>query len=130
VEAQPQRDVVGDGAAREQRLLEHRRHPAPLAQRVARVHLAALEADGAVGRRFQQAEHAEQRGLAAAVRTDDGEDLARPDGQRGDVEDRPAAVAHPHALEREQGGHAGSTWIEPRWIENSHARSRSISRIS
>ena len=35
--AQAEPDVVGDGHVGQQRLLEHRRHPAPLGQRVARV---------------------------------------------------------------------------------------------
>ena len=34
------------------------------------------------------------------------------------------------AQREDGGGHAGRTWIEPRWIENCQRRSRSISRIS
>src|SRR6185369_1056867 len=75
-------------------------------------------------------ERAQQRGLAAAVGTDHGEDLARVHVERRHLQREAAGVAEADVAQRDDAGHAGSTWIDPRWIENSQRRSRSISRIS
>src|SRR5213078_3291126 len=131
-EGETQRDVLGDRHVGEQRLLEHHRHPPPLGECVSRVHHAPAEAHPPRGRPLEEPGHAQKRGLAAAVRPDHREHLALGDRERADVEHVGPAVAHAHARERQDGGRhqAGSTWIEPRWIESCHRRSRSISRIS
>src|SRR5207237_7129715 len=100
------------------RLLEDHRHPAPHLEAVAGVDGPPLPADLAGGRPLEKRHDAQERGLAAAVRPDDGEDLATPHRERLDVEDRGAAVGDPDVIERERVGHAGSTWIDPRWIES------------
>ena len=70
-EAKPRSHVGGHGAARQQRLLEDGRHPPALGQGALRVDGASLEEYRPLGRRFEQAEHAEQGRLAAAVGADD-----------------------------------------------------------
>ena len=47
-----------------------------------------------------------------------------------DVQHEARRMHAAHVAQGEHRAHAGSTWIEPRWIENSQRRSRSISRIS
>ena len=131
-ELQPQRDVLGDGHVGEQRMLEHHRHASPLRQGMRRIDRPAAESNDAPGRALEQAGDAKQRRLAAAVRTDDRQNLALVDAEGRHIEHGRAAVGHLHVVQLDDGGlrHVGRTWIEPRWIENSQRRSRSISRIS
>src|SRR5207248_6528939 len=72
--AQAERDVVPDVEPREARiLLEHDADPG----RDLAADRLALEADGAGARRRQPGERLQQRGLAAAGRSHDGDEFAR-----------------------------------------------------
>jgi hypothetical protein len=128
-EAEAERDVGGDAGVGQQRLLEHRGHAPPRGQGVARVHRATADQHLPGVGTLQQPQHPQQRGLAAAVGADDRQHLAGCHVERGHLE-REAAVAAAHVAERDHRRHAGSTWMEPRWIENSQRRSCSMSRIS
>ena len=97
-------DVVERGHALEQRdVLKRARDPAR--RRRVRTHgLArlALEGDAAGLRMIEAVDHVQHRGLAGAVRADDGADFALADIE-GDVADRlDAAERERHALDREQ----------------------------
>jgi hypothetical protein len=129
---QAEGDVVGDRRVGEQRLLEHGGHPAALAEGVAPVDRAPPHEHLPRIGTLEQPEHAQQRRFAGAVRADDGEHLTGEDVEGADVERIPVAIATADVTQGEHGArrHAGSTWIEPRWIENCQRRSRSISRIS
>ena len=131
-EPQSERDVVRDGHVGQERALEDRRHPPPLGQRVSRVHRTVVEPHGTPGGTLEQPGDPQERRLAAAIRADHGQDLAAGKAERGHVEHGGAAVGHLYArqLDDRRRRHVGRTWIEPRWIENSQCRSRSISRIS
>src|SRR6267142_1075883 len=129
-EAETEGHVGGHARVGEQRILEHRGHAPPLGEAVTSVHDAPGDADLARLRPLQQSQHAQQRGLAAAVRPDHREHLGGPDLQRRHVEREATRVAEADVAQRDERRHAGRTWIEPRWIENSQRRSRSISRIS
>ena len=129
-EAEAEGDIAGDRRIGQPRLLEHRGHAAALGQRLAGVDRAAAHEDLAGLGPLEQAEHAQQRRLAAAVGADDGQHLGRTHVERLDLQREAGRIAEANAAEREQRRHAGSTWIEPRWMENSQRRSRSISRIS
>jgi hypothetical protein len=128
--AQAEPDVVSRRGVRQQRLLEHSGYPAPLGQRVASIHWPVVEPYGAGLRALQQPEHAQQRGLTTAVGAHERQQLAGRHVQRGDVQHEARRMHAAHVAQGEHRAHAGSTWIEPRWIENSQRRSRSISRIS
>src|SRR5207237_1280010 len=134
-EAQAEARVVADAGVGEQRFLEHGGYPPALGERLARVHSLAAEEHPPLVGALEQPEDAQQRRLAAAVGPDHAQDLTRDHVERGNVERIAAGVAAPDVAQGQDGGSGrrareGSTWIEPRWIENCQRRSRSISRIS
>ena len=105
--------LVAIGAARppprpERRHATHERHLAR-GERPDRVHVLALRhvadreplapRDAPGDRREGAEQRAEERGLAAAVRADDREEVARRDGDVEPVEQRPTAVPDRRALE-------------------------------
>src|SRR3989442_387897 len=115
-----ERDFLADGNAGEHGWLKPQAQPPPRGERVGRIPGAPAAAHAARGRSLEEPRHAQERGLAAPVRSDHREHLARGDLQRRDVEHVGPAVADAHVRERQDGGRhqAGNTWIEPRWIES------------
>src|SRR5204863_7710423 len=102
---------------------------------LARVHGPAAEEHPALVGALEQPEDAQQRRLAAAVGPDHAEDFARDHVERRNVEGIAVGIAAPDVAQAQDGrdcrrAHAGSTWIEPRWIENCQPRARSVSRVS
>src|SRR4029077_19823136 len=91
-ELQPERDVLHDGHVGEQRMLKHCRHSPPLRQRAPRVDRPAAETNNTAAWPLEKPGDAQQRRLAAAVRADDGQDLALAQLERGHVEYGRAAV--------------------------------------
>ena len=79
--AQSEGDVLEDRQVREERVrLEHRVHVALVRRQSA--HVAAAELDAAGGRVLEAADHPEGGRLAAAGRTEHGEEAAAPDVER------------------------------------------------
>ena len=66
------------------------------------VDLVALEQDAARGRRIDQPDQVEDRGLAGAVRPDDGVDLALLDREAHAVDRDHAAEPHAEIFHREE----------------------------
>ena len=64
--------------------------------------VAALEADAALVRVIEAADHVEQGGLARAVGADDGDDLPAPDLEADPVERLHRAEAHADPVDLEQ----------------------------
>ena len=131
-EAEPEGDVLLHGRVSEERLLEDRGHAPPGLEAPPGRDGGTPDPDRARGGRLEEAEDAEQRRLARAVRPDDREDLPVLELEGGDVEDERAGVTDGDVRQRDDGhGHAeGRTWMEPRWMEICQERSRGISRIS
>ena len=78
--AQTEADVVGDGHVGEQRVvLEHGVDRALVGQK--RAHVVAKDPQAAVGGEVEPGDHAQRRGLAAARRAEQGEELAVADGE-------------------------------------------------
>ncbi len=65
-------------------------------------HRLAVEVDVALRRRVQTGEHVEERGLAGAVGTDEGDDRAERDVEVDVVDGGEAAELHPHLTGIEQ----------------------------
>ena len=111
----PRATFVPDRRVGEERFLEDARHAPPDRERGARSDGGAAEAHLARRGGFEQAEDAQERRLARAVRADEGEDLARRHRERGHVEHGAAAARHADPQDLEHGRrHDGSTWIDPR----------------
>src|SRR5690606_34229501 len=103
-----------DGQVREQRVgLEHHAEPAPLRRQ--RVDAPAVQQDLAVRERQQAGEAVQRRRLAAARRAQQGDELARADGQVEAGEGVHAAEAPADApqLEGLEGAHSSSTLPPP-----------------
>ena len=66
--------------------------------------VGAVEQGAALGGRERAAQHAQQRGLAAAVGADDGGEGAGGDGQRQAVQHLAGAVGQRHVAQRQRGG--------------------------
>ena len=78
--AQPELDVLRDRLVRKQRVaLEH--HAEPAVARLEIVDHAPVDADFARGRILEAGDHAQRRGLAAAGRPDEHDELAVLDGE-------------------------------------------------
>ena len=88
-------DVVGDGHVREQGvLLEHRVDVASVRRHAADV--GTFEQHSAGGRLLEAGDHLQRRRLAAAGRSEHGEELAAPDAEVGGVDgdERSEVLAH------------------------------------
>ncbi|SBV35188.1 conserved hypothetical protein [uncultured Stenotrophomonas sp.] len=117
---QPVCRVLGDGTAREQReMLEHHADlAAAQVQQLSAVeagHVFAVDEDAAAGRRVEQVEAAQQRGLAAATQAHDHQQLAFPDveGDVGDADGMPGFTDFGVALAAfEQSQRFGRAWPE------------------
>jgi hypothetical protein len=96
---QPEADghVLGDGAAKKERLLQHDGHATAEGKPVT-AHRAALKRDLALRRLIQEGEHLEERRLAGAVGPDDGEDLALEHIQARDMEDLGLAAPYCYVM--------------------------------
>jgi len=97
---------VADGIEmrKERRVLESEAERAMLgrdAHAAGSRHLAAEERDGAGGRRVEARDHAQQRGLAAARRSEDRDQLARRHVERHVGDQRPRAHGARHRSDRD-----------------------------
>ena len=85
----------------------------------------AGEGDRAFARRQRAGDHVEQRGLAGAVRSDDGEDRALGHLEADTVDRDQAAEALADALQRKQRAHLGSFITPSRRASGGHTPSGS-----
>ena len=106
-------DVAGDGQVREERVaLEHRVDRPAMGRRVADA--PAVDQDLAGVERLEAADGAQERGLAAARRTEERQELARRHRQRQVVEgDHVAALGRGEALGRVADSRG--SWRTPPW---------------
>nr|WP_206080160.1 hypothetical protein [Propioniciclava coleopterorum] len=103
---QPERDVALDGEVREQRVaLEH--HPEAALLTREGVDAPPVEQDLAVGERQQPRQAVERGGLAAPGRPEQGDELARPNGQVQAAQRRQAGEAASHVVQFERFERAG-----------------------
>ena len=98
---QPERDVVPHVEMRKQRVVLEHHVDGPL-MRQHRRDVAAVEQDAALVRRLETGEHPQQRGLAAAARPQQREELAGPDVERQPVHRAEIAERLGDALDAEQ----------------------------
>ncbi|ESQ67962.1 hypothetical protein PA15_0306525 [Pseudomonas aeruginosa HB15] len=100
-------DVLRHAHVREQRVaLEHRMHRALL--RLDAGEVLAVEADLAAVRLVEAGEHAQEGGLAAPGRAEEGEEFAGVDRQADIVDGGEVAEAAGHVADLEQGGRHSS----------------------
>ena len=103
--AQPEPDVVADVEMGEQRVVLEDHVDRALVGGVAR-HVPAAKLDAAPGRRLEPADHPQRRGLAAAARAEQREELARFDPKRDPVDrdDVPKAFLEVDEANLREGG--------------------------
>ena len=89
------RDVLGDGHVREERIMLKDRVHRPLVGRQV-LDLVTIEKNRAGGHVLEARDHAQERGLAAAARSEQREKLVVPDIERGGFDRREGAVAFHH----------------------------------
>ncbi len=100
-------DVVAHGEMRKQRVVLEHHVDGPL-MRQHRRDVAAVEQDAALVRRLETGEHAQQRGLAAAARAQQREELAGPDVEREPVHGAETAERLGDPLDASSGASAAS----------------------
>ena len=108
---QAERDVVAHGEMRKQRVVLEHHVDRPLVRRHLR-DVLAVEQDAALIRRLEAGQHAQQRGLAAAARAQQREELAGADVERQAIHRAKAAESLGHALDAQQR-HVGATAWRP-----------------
>ena len=113
-----ERDVAGDVAVREQRIVLEHQAQSPKVRRLAG-EVGAVDRDPSAIRRDQSGDRAEDRALAASARTEERDDLARRDIEVDTVDGHGLPVGDPQA-------------VDPERAQNSPrpgARNRSIRKI-
>ena len=104
--AQAERNVVPDRQVREQRVaLEHHVHGPPIGRHTGKV--LSFQHHAPLVRRLEAGEQAQQRGLAAAGRPQEREELARIDLEGQVIDGREGAEPLGDALERDERRHSG-----------------------
>ena len=107
-------EVLLDGqVAEDPPPFRHHHHAHPRAcRRVAPGDVVAVEANGAARRSEQSGDRVQQRRLAGAVGTDEGDDLTRVDTERHGVQRRDRAVTRGETIDLARVTARGCTWSE------------------